>query len=241
MTSADKVKSVDGLLRRVRDLKDASTHIHLYRGQCDDRELLPRLFRPPSVAKTVRDMEKGLLHRFKNDCPYLLPSRPDNDWDWLSLGQHFGLPTRLLDWTSNPLNALFFALDADAHPLPTVYVYHATEKQIVDEEYRDDNSPFGNDQTKIFQPSWHSPRVAAQAGWHTVHRVHETKGRGKFFRPLDDMKFHQQRLDKIPIDPHAARALFEELVGLGIRHATVYGDLGAVCVAIARDFGFTRK
>jgi hypothetical protein len=238
---SDPIRSVQSFLQTVwREPKPEGIHIHLYRGQAKDKEwpLLPKLFRKPNTVQQVEEREKDLLHRFKNESPYLLPSRPTNDWDWLSLGQHFKLPTRLLDWTANPLTALFFAVGSGDPEQPIVHIYHATKSQIVKDEDKRKVSPFDIQISWILQPSWHSIRVAMQAGWHTVHRVHQSKGHRSFV-PLTDMSYHGQHMSKIVIDPKSSGKIRTELADMGIKHSTVYGDLESVCASIQSGLGFT--
>lgn len=242
------VDSVKEFLRAIWNVEPPDhTQISLYRGQAKDQPLLPKLYRPPKGIERdderwigkVKIAEEELLNKFKNESPYLLPSKPGNEWDWLSLGQHFSLPTRLLDWTANPLTALFFAIESEKPSAPVVYVYHAQKNQIVLHEQKRDERPFKIEKTRIFQPSWHSIRVAMQAGWHTVHRIHRgNEGRDKVI-PLTDMEWHEGRTMKITIESASAAKLRRELGDMGIKHATVYGDLQSVCGSIRQDVGIS--
>jgi len=97
----------DKLAEFVRWAQDHPANEWVFRGHSnEDWRLQPSVGRGESYSP---DWERLLLDQFRRLAEPHVTSAGLTEWDWLALAQHHGLPTRLLDWTTNSLVACFFA------------------------------------------------------------------------------------------------------------------------------------
>jgi len=69
----------------------------------------------PKIQKFESNEENYLLQSFRRQAGGLtnVPPRSGHTDMWLFLAQHYGIPTRLLDWTEGALHALYFAINRE--------------------------------------------------------------------------------------------------------------------------------
>src|SRR6266498_5137977 len=107
----------------------------LFRGVCNKAyQLVPALARNwDGSLNDLKLVENYSIHELKVRATNLVDFRPSNDFEWLIIAQHYGIPTRLLDWTSNPLVALFFACNGDFSNDGAVYNFSGPKFLDIDE------------------------------------------------------------------------------------------------------------
>lgn len=159
-----------------------------FRGHEDaDYGLTPSALRP--AKEKERETALGLMADFKRVAEIKLarPPGPKDELKWAQIAQHYGLPTRLLDWTESATTALYFAclkpeIDGAVFVLNPVDLNRRSDKlkpNILDPQRDEEvilkylkSGPKQAKQGKFpraVNPMWNSERLILQKGVFTLH------------------------------------------------------------------------
>ncbi len=197
----------------------------LFRGQREDKPLLPKIARI-SLNGSTTEAEETMVAEFKRRSIPYLENHPTNEWDWLALMQHHGLATRLLDWSLNPLAGLWFSVSkpANGDNPGVVWVFNPSNKDFVNTAST--ASPFEGKRTRVFQPNHVTKRIVSQSGWFTVHKLME---KSKRFIALERNLSYKKVLTKIIIPASSFSDMRYQLDRFGINSASLFPDLDGLC------------
>jgi hypothetical protein len=185
------------------------SNLWLFRGHSDlEWRLVPKAGRPPFDGYEDRHLFEAWARR---SVEFFEPG-PRDDWDDLAVAQHHGLATRLLDWSFNPLVALFFAVWESRASDAVLYAYYSSH--YVDPE---SVSPFDFSGVRRFKPKGFAQRIIRQSGILTVHGPPTTE--------LDQALLPGDILEKIIIEESYRSRLLFDLSYYGINRLSLFPDL----------------
>ena len=238
------VNSLQQFLTFVRqDQPDIATFI--YRGQVSRKKtreglelptyLLPSLFRQGKGvgSGSLADLEIQLLTDFRREAPAYLTISPGTDIEWMALAQHHGLPTRLLDWSTNPLVALFFAVEQGNQIYDSrVYKGKVYDTQMYD--YNDGTQLNPEDEPfKLYIPTYIDRRLEAQESCFTLHPLIDWSDRDRFDSHFREVTPAKLGVTTCLVPMECFGTIKTELSEVGISYKSLFPGLDGICRSIA--------
>ena len=217
-------------------------------------------------AFVAHNLEFGLLRIFKAYAIPHLTSVPSCDLAWLALAQHHGLPTRLLDWTENPLVALFFALkdkisNVENSPnkaivwaclTPYGLIESENTLKVLDQNLIDKRKPsILNKSLYRYHPSHTTRRITSQQGFFTIQSFdipHLIPLEEQFGLDMTLMNVSSGNDEpegpwfKKYIIPYENREeILIELDSVGMNHYAIFPDLEGLAKKLCEDVRLQKK
>lgn len=217
-----EIKDVPDFIDRV-SLQDLITGDSIFRGQSRKGNLLPGVARNNPKKDSTAD-EISTLDQFRKHGLTKFPGYidVDNEWDLLVLAQHYGLKTRLLDWTHNALAALWFACSSRGEDDAYVYMLDAHTLMLKSLE----GSPFKQAKTRVINPSLSNDRIIAQSGCFTLHMFSSTTAS---FVPLEKNKVIKKHLTEYVVKGKKKADFLMTLERCGVSAKSIYPDINGLC------------
>ena len=190
----------------------------IFRGHSEStHDLIPSVGRTTHTSDSLKKYEQSLFDMFCREAEGHV-QRLDSKWEMLALAQHHGLPTRLLDWSINPLVALYFAVEKDDNCDGELFALYAPEKARAETLSK---SPFCIKKPFKYLPSTVTPRIRAQEGVFVV---------------CSDIKKPLQRtgwkLEPCPISACEKEKIRYALFRLGVHASSLFPDLDGLAARL---------
>lgn len=250
------------VLKKIEQFQDKSQHTW-FRGTGDSTYTLT-----PSIARLkdneaedlLEKIEPGIAAMFAQTSPPFVDRDLSDPWRALFFMQHYGIPTRLLDWTESPFVALYFALSSVKRDLKGVPQADCALWLCDPIEWNKkalSHLSFGGgildescDEIKAYAPggkltqiatipvmiygAHNSPRIVSQRGVFALFG----KGLNSMEELYESKAFKAQTLEKFIIRKDHVDSMLSALYRTGIAESVIFPDLFGLSLEIKRRFGF---